>query len=268
MGNAVSFRELHDPVIRLVEEYPGSMGTHTAWLAPLMGVASANNPLFLKRDQMPGAALYPPEECLPGARSVLVFFIPFQHRVALSNIPGPMSSREWALAYVETNRLIVAVGEWLGSFLEKKGYTSVVLPPTHDFDPETLTSRWSHRHAAVIAGLGRLGIHNMLITERGCCGRLGSLITRAPVDPTPARTREACLFRYDGSCVRCLDRCPVGALTWDGFDRFRCYTKCLENDRYHSDLGTTDVCGKCLTAVPCSFTDPVAARSRRQANPA
>lgn len=35
-------------------------------------------------------------------------------------------------------------------------------------------SEWSHRHAAYIAGLGIFGINNMLITNKGCVGRIPS----------------------------------------------------------------------------------------------
>ncbi|WP_338094171.1 hypothetical protein [Methanorbis furvi] len=34
--------------------------------------------------------------------------------------------------------------------------------------------RWSHRHFAVLAGLGTFGVNNMLITRMGCYGRVSS----------------------------------------------------------------------------------------------
>lgn len=52
----------------------------------------------------------------------------------------------------------------------------------------------------------------------------------------------------------------AGALTETGadFDRHACYAVCLENGQLHSALGLADVCGKCASIVPCSFTNPVA----------
>lgn len=46
------------------------------------------------------------------------------------------------------------------------------------------------------------------------------------------------------------------------FDRFRCYDMLLKNVERHSEVGYADVCGKCLVAVPCSHTNPVAGKLR------
>ncbi|MCJ7751437.1 MAG: S-layer homology domain-containing protein, partial [Armatimonadetes bacterium] len=39
----------------------------------------------------------------------------------------------------------------LAAVLEKEGFRSADLPPTHNFDTETLMSDWSHKHIAYIA---------------------------------------------------------------------------------------------------------------------
>ncbi|MBT8332616.1 MAG: hypothetical protein KJP06_09865 [Deltaproteobacteria bacterium] len=51
--------------------------------------------------------------------------------------------------------------------------------PTHNFDEDILMARWSHKHLAHLANLGRFGAHCMLITPEGCTGHLGSLVTEA-----------------------------------------------------------------------------------------
>ncbi len=96
----------------------------------------------------------------------------------------------------------------------------------------------------------------MLITEKGCCGRIGGIVTNAAVGRTRKDGHELCLYKYNGSCGKCTERCVNAALFIDSFYRKRCYAMCLENDRYHSDMDLTDVCGKCLTGVPCSFENP------------
>ena len=73
----------------------------------------------------------------------------------------------------------------------------------------------------------------MLITDKGCCGRLGSVVTDAIITPTPRQDRERCLFRHDGSCRKCEARCPAEALTGHPFDRHACYDRLLENVRRH-----------------------------------
>jgi epoxyqueuosine reductase QueG len=234
--------------------------TATRWLAPLVGFASAADPLFAQAKRAVSPTHTMPANLLPGARTVIVWFVPFEHSVAAGNIPGPAASREWATAYVETNVLLAAIGASVAELLEARGHMASSPPPTHQFDRTRLVSDWSHRHAAVAAGLGAFGHHNMLITAAGCCGRLGSLVTTLEVAPDPRRGAEACLHRSGASCLRCVRRCVNDALREDGFDRFRCYEMCLRNGEAHRCLGTADVCGKCLVGVPCSFTDPVAGR--------
>ena len=248
-------REIGDIVARRHEEH----GTTTRWLAPLVGFASAADPLFVRSKQAVSPTHALPGDLLPSAKTVIVWFVPFERSVATSNIPGTAVSREWATAYVETNVLLAAIGARLVELLETRGYAASSPPPTHQFDRTRLVSDWSHRHAAVAAGLGAFGHNNMLITEAGCCGRLGSLVTTLEVEPDARSGAEACLHRSGAPCLRCVRRCVNDALHEDGFDRFRCYEMCLANGEVHRGLGTADVCGKCLVGVPCSFTDPVAA---------
>ena len=124
-------------------------------------------------------------------------------------------------------------------------------------DEAKLISDWSHRHIAYIAGVGNFGLNNMLITDKGCCGRIGSFITSAKIAPDIRADVPACLYKYDGSCRKCVQRCVNEALFENSFNRFKCYDMLLENVKELSSIGYADVCGKCLVAVPCSHINPV-----------
>ncbi len=113
-----------------------------------------------------------------------------------------------------------------------------------------------------IAGLGNFGLNNMLITSKGCCGRVGSFITTIEMEPDIRDDRPACMYKYDGSCMKCTKRCVNEALFEKQFDRFKCYEMCLENVKIRHSIGYADVCGKCLVAVPCSHANP--ANKKRQ----
>lgn len=229
----------------------------TTWKSPIVGFADAADPRFaeLKSAVRPSHAL--PEDLLPGARSVIAYFLPFDSAVARANHRGSFSAEAWAVAYIETNRLIAEINEALDVLLENQGFRGTRLPATHNFDEQELMSDWSHKHVAWIAGVGGFGRHHMLITDKGCCGRLGSLVTDAALRPTARIDRERCLFKHDGSCAKCAQRCPAAALGKDAFDRHACYDRLLENARLHERHGLADVCGKCAAIVPCSFIDPV-----------
>lgn len=86
-----------------------------------------------------------PYDFLPEAKTVVTYFIPFDDAIVKSNLSRKYSSKEWSIAYIETNKLII-----------------------------------------------------------------------------------------------------------DCFDRHKCYEMSLINDKFHSDLGLVDVCGKCLVDLPCS----------------
>jgi epoxyqueuosine reductase QueG len=62
--------------------------------------------------------------------------------------------------------MILNLNIFIKDQLEKVGFKSNVLPATHNFNEETLISDGSHRHVAVIAGLGIFGLNNMLIIKK------------------------------------------------------------------------------------------------------
>lgn len=253
---------LKDTITKFVAAYPEKKETTTQWEAPVVGFAAASDPLFSQLSQVASPTHAVPADFSANAQTVIAFFLPFEKSMSRTNIKGKNSSIEWGVAYIETNELIRNLSLHLKDTLEESGHESFVIPATHNWDETKLISDWSHRHVAYIAGLGRFGLNNMLITQKGSCGRYGSFITSAaiPADTRPAQ--EACLYKYDGSCRKCVDRCVNDALHEDRFDRFKCYDMLLENVEKLESIGYADVCGKCLVGVPCTHMNPVALKNR------
>ncbi|MBY8992199.1 MAG: epoxyqueuosine reductase [Candidatus Lokiarchaeota archaeon] len=248
--------EINDLVIGFIEDYKLRHSIQTKWRDPLLGFANAKDPIFQQLKQVVDEDHKLPQEMLENANSVISFFIPFNDGVVLSNSNGINASEKWAIAYVETNKVITELSKFLTNFLKDKKYNCVEIAPTHNFDKKKLKSYWSHKHAAYVAGLGKFGLHKMLITEKGCCGRLGSLITSAIIDATERNEDNYCLYFQDGSCTQCVDRCSFDALHIDSFDRHKCYEICLRNGQLYSNLGKSDMCGKCACGIPCSLKNP------------
>lgn len=240
--------------------------TETKWGRPLVAFAAADDPLFGQFKRMVSPTHAMPHDLLGSARTVVVFYLPFDESIADSNISGKSASEQWARAYIETNAMIVDICTHMKERIEADGAAAVaVTPATHNFDPQKLISDWSHRHVAVAAGLGTLGINNMLITDSGCCGRLGSFVTSLDLQPDARCEQETCLYRHNRSCGWCVKRCVGEALFEDRFDRGKCYDICRANEEMHKQIGAADVCGKCVVDVPCAFANPVkklAARAR------
>jgi epoxyqueuosine reductase QueG len=225
-------------------------GPVTSYRRPLLGYARADDLRFADLRQVAAPDHRLPGEILPGASSVVVVFVPFGAGLVRENAASGSVARSWLVAYVETNQLLARVAQALVQVLESRGHASVAILPTHEFDAGRLVSRWSHRHAAVIAGLGTLGLNRMLITAEGAAGRLVSVISTAELEAGAESAGGACT-----GCRVCVRRCPVGALSEHGeFDRHRCYAHLLSVAGAHPELGLADACGKCLTG-PCGIRE-------------
>jgi epoxyqueuosine reductase len=67
---------------------------------------------------------------------------------------------------------------------------------------------FSHRHAAVTAGLGTFGRHNLVIHPRfGTRVNFTSIITNLNLQPSPRPNEDLCIH-----CNLCVENCPGGAL--------------------------------------------------------
>ncbi|MFW6082799.1 MAG: epoxyqueuosine reductase [Chloroflexota bacterium] len=248
---------LKGAIVRLIEEMLANAATQTPYRSPRVGFACAHDSRFSALRGIVGPKHMLPGDILPGAETVVSFFVPFREDVVVANARRRAAvAREWAVAYVETNELIKRVTESLVDVLSDRGFRATGEPPTHNFDPVQLTSHWSHKSVGVIAGLGSFGLHHMVITDLGCAGRFGSVVTDAALPHEPSRQRERCLTLAGGSCRVCVDRCPVDALRADGqIDKHRCYERCLEVGSAFEDLGLCDICGKCAVG-PCAVKVP------------
>lgn len=243
-----------------IADYTKTHEIETRWREPVIGVADAEDPLYPELKKITGPTHALPSDIVPGAKSVIVFFVPFTKEIAASNIPGEESSREWDYAYIETNQMLGDLTEYLYQKITKRGYQASNLPPTYNYDEKLLKSDWSHRSSAYIAGIGKFGINHMLITERGCCGRLGSVITDWELPADPRTEEEYCLYKAKGICGKCIERCVNDAFSIvDGsveYDRYKCNEQIYDKIVPQWPIGPGDTCGKCMCGVPCSLVNP------------
>lgn len=226
--------------------------TKTQYREPLVGFVAASDPGFQKLKEVVTPHHLLPQDILPQAQTVVAFFLPFTKETVSANRRTAAVAREWGQAYVETNKLINELCQEIGNFFQNFGYETAWQPATHNFNPETLEAFWSHRSVAYLAGLGSFGVNRMLITPAGCAGRFGSVVTSAPISPSPKHAEEFCSHKKGGKCGYCVQNCPTGALTFDGIDKQKCYSHLLKVAEEMSDIGLCDVCGKCSLG-PCAL---------------
>ncbi len=263
MGKMITSADLKQFIENYVAGYAESAGEKNIWRKPLLVTAKADR----RFDILPEIAADNhslPKDLLATGKSVIVLFVPFIKELAKENHRGDIPCRNWGKAYESTNILINNLTEQITLFLKDAGFSSALVPATHNFDHKKLMARWSHKHLGYIAGLGRFGVNTQFITPSGCAGRLGSLVTQADLGDCPlVKQKELCLYKNGHKCLVCVRRCPVDAVsTKTGIDRKKCWARLKSNLIDTQELAglnkNTHVCGKCQVVVPCSFKVPKA----------
>ena len=84
---------------------PDRIGTEGFWKAPLLVSAPVDDRFDILPQVASDEHLHP-RDLLPSAKSLIVFFIPFKRELVKENKTGDRPSRNWGLAYVQTNDLI------------------------------------------------------------------------------------------------------------------------------------------------------------------
>ena len=124
----------------------------------------------------------------------------------------------------------------------------VTMPRVSDFAQKALWENLSYRHMAAEAGLGQLGLNNLLLTpEHGPRVRFVALLTDAVLEPGEPLAGHLCKPELCGyACVRA---CPAGALSESGGPTDK--AACL---KYYIKLGIPGMsgvrCGLCVAKCP------------------
>jgi len=226
--------------------------------APIVAFSSAEDKRYLDLKTLIGDWHLLPTELLPSAKSVISYFVPFTKEVAHEPKVTQGCSYLWSEAYHEINKHFDTVNEAIAKFLASKGHESQTIKATHTYSQEDLKSMWSHRSAAVIAGLGTFGINKLVITEKGAGGRFCTVITSAMLEANERPAENQCLYIKSGACGLCIKACPVGAIKVDGIDKFVCQDELNKNQellRAASDLEKADTCGKCVSVCPLGWLE-------------
>lgn len=160
-----------------------------------------------------------PARTLPGATALVVGARDFHRDPPPRPADGGPHARVASYHWVDNYGPLRAGLQEVAEFLRAGGHRAVV-----SSDENSLVDR----AAAHRAGIGWWGKStNILVRGAGSMVVLGSVITDAPVELTaPEPVPDGC-----GSCRRCLDECPTGALVAPGvMDARRCLAWLVQDD--------------------------------------
>ena len=191
----------------------------TAPVADLVRGLGADLVGFAPVERFAGAPVgHRPEDVLPGARSVVSYAFNVLESVFITPVP-----RVYQWSYMTLRNHANVTSYEIARFFERAGHFAVPIPstiPVEFREHHGLFGDFSHRHAAVMAGLGEIGLNRMLITPRfGPRVWLGTVITTAELAPAAMLDASVCLWE---GCDLCMEACPVGAISRAGLDIPRC----------------------------------------------
>ncbi len=259
------------------------------WDEPLVGFADGDDAIFQEYKEIIGQFHLTPREAMerhlgkiargyssPPQLSVISFILPSTRATRLSmRKETRVCSLRWNYTRHYGQEVISRLSRYLVTRLEGMGYHAIA-PDLERFfevkrdDPTNVASTWSQRHIAYAAGLGTFSLNDALITAKGIAIRVGSIICDLAVEPTPRLYKshlENCLFYRDGSCGKCIQRCPSGALSEKGHDKVKCRSYLFDGmPKAAEELGRNETfvggymgCGFCQTKVPCEGGIPLSA---------
>lgn len=177
-----------------------------------------------------------PTDFLPDCKSVIVIasrilnrglnhrqLLPNGHyAISDENIRRVMNKYFWEIeCHGPTSDMLSIIGLRVAMLLQDEGYGSIYFRSSGGdvYGEKELTDYikpykhlFSHRHAAVRAGLGEFGLNNLVITSAyGPRVRLVTVLTEAELEYTPLVEKKICLGK---KCGLCLTNCSHhGVLT-------------------------------------------------------
>lgn len=242
----------------IIGERLAALGRSDLFRKPLVAFSDASDKRYYELKNIIGDWHKNPNELLPDVRGIISYFVPFTKDVALQPKNVKYGSELWSEAYQEINKHFDVINEAIVSYLNGIGHSALGIKSTHTYDPKILKCTWSHRSAAVIAGLGTFAANGLLLTEKGSAGRFCSVITSATLKSFKEPIKDRCLYKKNGSCGLCLSVCPVGALTPEGYDKFACVEELFRYERklkMTTNLESADTCGKCISICPFAYIE-------------
>ncbi len=146
--------------------------------------------------------------------------------------------------YKTVNWILDQTAFRIASRIRKAGYRALPIAASQEVDWERQLGHLSHKLVGYTAGIGWIGKSGLLIHPlHGPRVRYATILTDMPIEVTGQPLESQC-----GACTACIDACPAGALSEEGYDMERCLKKLREFAAIRG-IGQL-ICGICIQACP------------------
>ena len=241
----------------------------------LVGFVSGNDPIFEEYKEIIGSFHLTPAEayakfceknnitCSTENLSVVAYILPISQKTKKENLEysKDMPGERWAHTRLFGEQANQNLQKYLAGELKKEAGVNAVAPMTQGYmfrihrkhAKGVWASSWSHRHMAFATGLGSFGLSDGFINEKGIAMRCGSIIVDYNL-PSDADKRPKDPYYYCTGCGKCIERCPKGAITFEGrHDKQSCSEHVMSSIPYIKNNYGINIysCGLCQVGVPC-----------------
>lgn len=154
--------------------------------------------------------------------------------------------------YLAINDKLDGITQRIKDYIEKNGQIAYAIASSKRTDLVNISGEFPHKIAAVRAGLGWIGKSALLLTKQyGPRIRLSTVLTDMPLSVDVKSIQNRC-----GSCTRCVDFCPAGAIVgnlWNenlAREALIDVKKCDLWKISHYSQFNGQVCGICVAVCP------------------
>ena len=284
MKTDITREEIEQTIKDFIQTSPENSMKNTdnekAFAEPLVGFSNGADPIFESYKEHVGpfhltpfelfSKTFPSLQISPDQLTVISWILPQTEATKIDHRKETAyPSERWARSRIYGEKTNVKLREHVLEKLQGNGYAALAPLLSPHFERKTsekygFASTWSERHAAHASGLGTFGLCDGLITPKGKAMRCGSVITNIQVPATKRpyhNHREYCLFFTEGTCKKCIPRCPADAITEAGHDKLKCrgYMRPMTEEYVKTHFHFEGYgCGLCQTGVPCESKIPTA----------
>jgi epoxyqueuosine reductase QueG len=188
-----------------------------------------------------------PEDILKGARCVISLGFTQPNTV----IQKAMSTQYTRNIFTVAS-LADQVAHLLTLWIETQGYEAIPISARGmymDALAGELRGDLSHKHTAVLAGLGEIGVNTLLIhPEFGNRLALSSIVTSAPLLQDKPFSEKLCLGK---KCLKCVEVCPVKAISPSGkIEKVKCAKYYRSHEEIYKETWGLYFCRECRRVCP------------------